>query len=156
MKRRHFIKAASALSTPLLIGGVPVGLAKPLGISGFLNGNSDRILVLIQLNGGNDGLNTVMQLNNYDVLANLRSNIFIPQNQLLPISNEHAFHPAMTGIRDLYNDGLVQIVQNVAYPNQNRSHFRSTDIWTTASDSDETLDTGWMGQVYDRCFSRLS
>ncbi len=152
MKRRNFLKSASAVSAPFLLGGIPIGIAKPLGLSSFLNGNSDRKLVLIQLNGGNDGLNTVMQLSNYDVLANLRSNILIPENQLLNITDEHALHPSMTGIHDMYDQGMVQIVQNVAYPNQNRSHFRSTDIWTTASSSDEFLDTGWLGRYMTGSF----
>jgi uncharacterized protein (DUF1501 family) len=129
-----------------MIGGIPISVAKPLRFANFLNGDSDRILVLIQLNGGNDGLNTVMQLDNYDALANLRSNILIPANQLLNLSNTHALHPSMTGIRDLYDQGMVNIVQNVGYANQNRSHFRSTDIWSTGSDYDEFLDTGWVGR----------
>jgi len=153
MKRRNFLKSASALSAPFLLGGVPVGIAKPLGFSSFLNGDPDRKLVIIQLTGGNDGLNTVMQLNNYDTLANLRSNILIPENQLLQVTDEHAFHPSMNGIRDLYDQGAVHIIQNVAYPNQNRSHFRSTDIWSTASDADEFLDTGWVGRYMEDKFT---
>lgn len=129
-----------------MIGGIPVGLARPLGMSSMINGESDRILVLIQLNGGNDGLNTVMQLDNYDVLDNLRSNIQIPENKLLKLSDKNALHPSMTGVRSLYDEGMVRIIQNVGYADQNRSHFRSTDIWHTASDSDEMIDTGWLGR----------
>ena len=152
MKRRNFLKSLSAYSAPFMIGGVPIGVAKPMGIANFLNGNTDRILVLIQLNGGNDGLNTVLQLDNYDVLAGLRGNILIPESQGLGLTDTHALHPAMTGIRDLYDQGMVKIVQNVGYPDQNRSHFRSTDIWTTASASDEFLDTGWLGRHLQTAF----
>ncbi len=149
MKRRNFLKSISAYSAPFMIGGIPINVAKPLGLSNFINGDSDKILVLIQLNGGNDGLNTILQLDNYDALANHRSNILIPQGDGLQITDKHAFHPTMTGIRNLYDQGMVKIVQNVGYPDQNRSHFRSTDIWNTASAADEFLDSGWLGRYLE-------
>ena len=148
MKRRNFLKSLSAYSAPFMIGGIPISAAKPLGFSNFLNGDSDHILVLIQLTGGNDGLNTVLQLDNYDALANHRANILIPESDGLSLTGTDtvALHPSMVGIRDLYDRGMVNIVQNVAYANQNRSHFRSTDIWTSASESEEFVDTGWLGR----------
>lgn len=146
MKRRNFIKSVTAASAPFMLGGIPIGLARPMGLTNFINGDSDHILVLIRLDGGNDGLNTVIQKRNYDVLANLRSDIIIPESDYLSLDDNYALHPSMTGIRNLYDEGRVKIIQNVAYPNQNRSHFRSADIWTTASDAEEVLSTGWLGR----------
>jgi uncharacterized protein (DUF1501 family) len=146
MKRRNFLKNISLASVPVMIGSTPLTALNPKHFASFLNGNSDRILILIQLNGGNDGLNTVVPLDQYDNLAQLRSNIILPESSLLPITTDHALHPSMTGIKELYDSGLVGIVQNVGYPDQNRSHFRSTDIWMSGSDSATVLDTGWMGR----------
>lgn len=109
---------------------------------------NDRVLVLIQLNGGNDGINTLIPLDQYDNLANLRSNVLIPQNNVLSLNGTitNGLHPVMTHFRNMYNDGLVSVVQNVGYPNQDYSHFRSTDIWISASDSDQLIETGWAGR----------
>ncbi len=108
----------------------------------------DRVLVLIELNGGNDGLNTFIPLDQYDNLAANRANVLIQENQILNLNGTltNGLHPAMTGFRNMYNDGLVSVVQNVGYPNQDYSHFRSLDIWKSASDSDQYLETGWAGR----------
>lgn len=107
------------------------------------------MLVLIQLNGGNDGLNTIIPLDKYDILGNVRSNIIIPENQLLNVDQNMAFHPVMDGIRAVYDDAKMTIIQDVAYPNQNRSHFRSTDIWNTGSPAEEFWTTGWLGRYFE-------
>lgn len=108
----------------------------------------DRVLVLIQLVGGNDGLNTFIPLDQFDNLAINRANILLNENQILGLNGtvKNGFHPVMTDMRNLYNDGLMSIVQNVGYPNQDYSHFRSTDIWMSASDSDQIIETGWIGR----------
>ena len=110
--------------------------------------NTDRILVIIYLNGGNDGLNTVVPLEFYSSYHDLRSNIAIPENKVLSLSGnaETGLHPAMTGMRDLYNQGKLSIIHSVSYPNPNQSHVRSTDIWMTAVDSDQYAKTGWAGR----------
>ncbi len=152
MKRRSFIKAGSALSLPFFLNGIPIrSMAMPSAFAG-MNGDTDRILILIQLNGGNDGLNTLIPLDAYDNLANLRSNIILPENSLIPITGDNALHPNMTGIADLFNNAKLNIVQSVGYPNQNRSHFRSTDIWSTGSSADEYLSTGWIGRYLENRF----
>lgn len=106
------------------------------------------ILVLVQLAGGNDGLNTVIPFEDADYYR-LRPTLGIPKDQVLPISDTLGLHPSMTAMRGLFKDGKLAVVQNVGYPNPNRSHFRSTEIWETASASDEFASTGWVGRFLD-------
>jgi uncharacterized protein (DUF1501 family) len=146
MKRRDFLKASGSFSLPVLIGGINVRAIAASPLFTFMNSDNDKILVLIQLNGGNDGLNTIIPMESYDNLANVRQNLIIPESSLLTIENNNALHPAMTRIKDMFDNAKVGIVQGVAYPNQNRSHFRSTDIWVTGSDANEYLTTGWLGR----------
>ena len=103
---------------------------------------------MIKLGGGNDGLNTVVPLDQYSTLYNVRPQVVLPESSLLSLNgaDEVALHPAMTGLRNLYNEGKMSVVQSVGYANQNYSHFRSTDIWMTGSDEDQTLNTGWAGR----------
>ncbi len=107
---------------------------------------TDRVLVLIQLNGGNDGLNMVIPIDQYSALSNARSNILAAEASVLKLTAKTGLHSAMTGMADMYAKGKLAVVQNVGYPNQNFSHFRSTDIWLTASDYNQTLSTGWVGR----------
>lgn len=152
MKRRSFLQKSSLLSAPLLLGGVPVSAISDRSFLSLLNGDSDRVLVLIQLNGGNDGLATIIPRDQQNNLAAVRSNILIPEDQFLNISDTVALHPALGGLEEVFNDGKANIIQSVGYPNQNRSHFRSLDIWHTASAANEFLDTGWLGRYLDSQF----
>lgn len=151
MQRRDFLKNISIASLPAFLGGFSVKAfgANPM-LSAFTAANveTDHVLVLIQLNGGNDGLNTVIPLDQYAALANARTNILIPDTQVLALtgSSTTGLHPAMTGMRDLYDAGKLNIVQSVGYPNQDFSHFRSTDIWLSGSDANQVIDTGWLGR----------
>lgn len=150
MKRRQFIKAAgTAVSVPLLLNGMRVSAMPRSFLSRIVNPESDRVLVLIQLNGGNDGLNMVVPMDQYDNLANVRGNILLPESSILSIEDTVGLHPVMTGIRGLYDDGKMGIVQSVGYPNQNRSHFRSSDIWTSGSPAEEVWTTGWLGRYFE-------
>ena len=106
------------------------------------------ILVLVQLAGGNDGLNTVVPFEDEDYFR-LRPNLGIPKNEVLRIGDTLGLHPACTELHRLFQDGQLAVVQNVGYPNPNRSHFRSTEIWETASESGEFLPTGWLGRFMD-------
>ncbi len=114
-----------------------------------ISDENDKVLVLIQLNGGNDGLATITPLDQYDKLANARGNILIPQSSLLDAGSNNAFHPSMTGVKSVFDDGRMAVVQSVGYPNQNRSHFRSTDIWTSGSPANEAWTTGWLGRKFE-------
>lgn len=150
MKRRQFLhNTGTALSIPVLLNGMPLSA---IGRSQFFpsfNDETDKVLVLVQLNGGNDGLSTVIPRDQYSELFKARSNVLIPENAIVPITDEVGFHPVMTGLRSLYDKGQLGIVQSVGYANQNRSHFRSSDIWFSGSPADEFWTTGWLGRYLD-------
>lgn len=150
LNRRDFIKLSSIASAalPIALSGFPIFANKKPTAYNFIEDN-ENILVLIQLQGGNDGLNTVFNLEQYDNLQSVRSNIIIPESELLNIDTVTAFHPSMAGMQQLYTEENLAIIQNVGYPNQNRSHFRSTDIWNSASSSEEYISSGWMGRFFD-------
>ena len=106
------------------------------------------MLVLIQLDGGNDGLAMITPLDQYDTLANVRGNIIVPETSLLDAGADNGFHPAMAGLKNQMDEGHLSVVQAVGYPNQNRSHFRSTDIWASGSPAEEQWTTGWLGRYF--------
>ena len=148
--RRHFLSrsATAAAAMPFVVNRMPVGsLTGPL-FNAIGSDPSDRVLVLINLTGGNDGLNSLVPLDQYDNLAVLRPNVVIPQNQLINLDATRALHPSLAGFRTVWDSGQLGIVQDIAYPDQNRSHFRSTDIWNTGSPSSETWTTGWLGRHF--------
>jgi uncharacterized protein (DUF1501 family) len=144
--RREFIKR-SALAT---VGGllIPNFLKAFEQKQQFLQANNDKILVVIQLSGGNDGLNTVVPFRN-DIYYRERPTIAIQPEKVLKLNDEIGLNPAMEKLRELYDEGFLNIINNVGYPNPERSHFRSMDIWQTASDSDQYLQTGWLGRYLD-------
>ncbi|NJL14192.1 MAG: hypothetical protein HC913_15065, partial [Microscillaceae bacterium] len=150
MNRRQFLtRALPAATLPFLVGGLPVYAHTQTALTRLwpkkTNAN-DRVLVLIQLNGGNDGLNTFVPIDQYARLANARPRLLLPENQLHKINPAQGFHPAMATFRQLFQEGKLGIVQDVGYPYPNFSHFRSTDIWTSASDSDQIITSGWVGR----------
>ncbi|MFZ9144932.1 MAG: DUF1501 domain-containing protein, partial [Aquirufa sp.] len=133
----------------LLSGGVGLGISgipgqayaqMPAGLAASVpEGNA---LVIIQLVGGNDGLNTVIPAEN-DIYIAKRPDIAIKKVDALSLKNGMYLHPSMTGIKSLYDQGNVSIIQNVGYANPNRSHFRATDIWNTGSDANVVWEEGW-------------
>lgn len=145
MRRRSFLRSASAAT----IGGFAVrGFGNPFLAPLMDRSAEDRVLVIIQLYGGNDGLNTVIPLDQYSVLSTVRSNVLIPENAVLDLPGLSAtgLHPAMGGMRELWQNGKLNIVQGVGYPDPDFSHFRSTDIWETGANSDQLLASGWTGR----------
>lgn len=149
MKRRKFLQSSSALSLPFFVGGVPFTAVGKNQLFDLVSDENDKVLVLVQLQGGNDGLSSVIPLDQYDNLMSVRSNVVVPRNSVIGITDTIGLHPSMNGMQRLWDDAKLGIVQGVAYPDQNRSHFRSTDIWHTASEPDEFLTTGWMGRYFD-------
>lgn len=150
MKRRKFIQTTgTALSLPVLLNGMPLSSLPKSSAFRSLNDDNDRVLVIVQLTGGNDGLNMIIPVDQYDQLANVRSNIILPPGSLLPVTDTVAFHPSMTGLKSMYENARLCVVQSAGYPNQNRSHFRSTDIWSSGSPAEETWRTGWVGRHFD-------
>ena len=111
-------------------------------------GKDGPILVLIQLAGGNDGLNAVVPYTN-DYYYKARPTIGIPADQVLKLNDTLGLNPAMTGFKSLYDSGHLSVINGVGYPNPNRSHFRATEIWQTASDADKYLTDGWLGRYFD-------
>lgn len=152
MKRRDFLRTAvPAVTLPALIGGFSVkGFAESSSLANMfgLNADTDHVLVIVQLQGGNDGLNMVIPLDIYSSYVNARGNIAIPESKALKLNgnDKTGLHPSMTGLQSMYNDGRLSIIQAVGYPNSSFSHFRATDIWMSASDSDVEVDTGWAGR----------
>ena len=102
------------------------------------------------MDGGNDGLNTVIPLDQMDGITSVRSNIYLPENKVIDLQNHDlGLHTAMTGFKDLFDERRLKIVQNVGYPNPDFSHFRSMDIWQSASNSDEYFTSGWMARFLE-------
>jgi uncharacterized protein (DUF1501 family) len=113
-------------------------------------GKDDTILIVLQLAGGNDGMNMVIPYGD-DAYYKARPVIAIPKNTVIPVSDYVGLNPKLTGLKGLYDQGHLAILQGVGYPNPNRSHFRSTEIWQTASDSDKSEPYGWLGRYFDSC-----
>jgi uncharacterized protein (DUF1501 family) len=125
------------------------GLLQPM-LSAIPN---DHVLVLIFLNGGNDGLNTVVPLDQYSKLATARSNVLLPEASLHKIIDKQiGLHPSLARFKTLYDEQKLQIIQSVGYPQPNFSHFRSTDIWASASDADKFVTSGWIGRFLEKNF----
>lgn len=108
--------------------------------------SNERKMILIQLSGGNDGLNSVIPIEDYDRLQLVRGPIMVPEKKLITVDKETALHPALAGLGNLYREGMIGIALAVGYPNPNRSHFRSMDIVTSGSPSNEIWQTGWLGR----------
>ena len=149
MNRRKFLKqsAFTTAGTMLIPHFLKAYEAQMMGHQGLAASNG-KILVVVQLSGGNDGLNTVVPYRN-DIYYRERPTIAIKPEKVLTLNDEIGLHPAMTPLKALYDEGLVTVINNVGYPNPDRSHFRSMDIWQTASDSDAYWQTGWVGRYLD-------
>ena len=143
MKRRDFLKQSTLASSLFFV---------PNFVKAFENVNKNSLghkkLVIIQLSGGNDGLNSIVPYTN-DIYYRNRPQLSIKKNNLIKATDELGFHQNLAPLKNLYDQGYLSIINNVGYPNPNRSHFRSTDIWQTASDSKEYLSTGWLGRYID-------
>ncbi len=145
MKRREFLKRIPvAASVPLMINGIPLSvLGKGALQQVAATADNDRVLVIIQLHGGNDGLNTLIPIEQYARYYDLRPNIAIANHgkrqdigldSTLAVENQVGLHPDMTGMKTLYDQGKVAVIQGVGYENLNQSHFRSRDIWFMGGD----------------------
>ena len=146
MQRRDFIKKFTLLSTSMgapsfLVESLKAAQSEGLALS---NLESSRILVVIELAGGCDGLNTVVPFSN-DFYYSRRPKLAIPAAQVLPLDSAVGLHPSMTGLKALFDDGKLAVVQGVGYPNPNRSHFRSRDIWHTA-EPEKIGSDGWLAK----------
>ena len=159
MKRRSFIKrTATAGLLPVFINGMSFrsyGNSPLLRLLAAKAAINDKVLVLVQLNGGNDGLNTLIPLDQYTNLTAARANIIISESKVPKLKgfDKTGLHPAMTGMLNLFNnESSLNIIQAVGYPSPNFSHFRATDIWLSASDSNQYISSGWIGRYLDDAY----
>ena len=151
--RRTVLTSALSWTVPTFLSNTFMALqAEAQDAAHPATGKDSTILVILQMAGGNDGLNTVIPHGN-DFYYRARTRINIPAGQVLKLNDELGLHPSLTGFKELYDGGHLGIVQGVGYPNPNRSHFRSTEIWQTASDSEQIEKYGWLGRYFDNACS---
>jgi uncharacterized protein (DUF1501 family) len=145
--RRQFLQTTLGSSTLLSMGlTAPAFLAR--GASAAQSTPGTNVLVVVQLSGGNDGLNTVIPFADEAYEKN-RIVLRVAKSQVLKVDSQVGLHPQMTGFRQLIESGRLAVVQGVGYPNPNRSHFRSMDIWHTARPEVEDKRDGWLGRCLD-------
>jgi uncharacterized protein (DUF1501 family) len=118
----------------------------------IVTGKDSEILVILQMAGGNDGLNTVVPFAN-DYYRKARPRLGVDDADILKINDELGLHKNLSGFKELFDSGNLSIIQGVGYPNPNRSHFRSTEIWQTAVDADRFENSGWLGRYFDNACS---
>ncbi|MBT8262043.1 MAG: DUF1501 domain-containing protein [Bacteroidia bacterium] len=148
--RRSFIQALGLVGGgSIMLGNAAVTASKPSPLSVALaESENDRIMVIIRLKGGNDGLNTIVPVYDYATYANLRPTIRHQQNDLVNLDADFAIPNYMSGLETMWGEGQMKVVHGVGYPQQNLSHFRSSDIWASAADT-VVEPTGWWGRYYE-------
>ena len=155
--RREFMRtsmlgAAASLSLPVFLQKTFFTLDAMAADSAVqtATGKDSTILVVLQLAGGNDGMNMVVPYAD-DAYYRARPVIGMKRDTVLKINDYMGLNPRLTGLKGLYDEGHLSLLQGVGYPNPNRSHFRSTEIWQTASDADKAEPYGWLGRYFDSC-----
>lgn len=143
IKRKAFLQSGALATASLMLPQFLKAFERPMSVP-----RGNKVVVVIQLSGGNDGLNTVIPIAN-DIYYRARPTLGLRGAQSLKLSDDVALHPALEGFRALYDQGALAILNNVGYPNPDRSHFRSMDIWHTASSSREYWNDGWLGRYLD-------
>jgi uncharacterized protein (DUF1501 family) len=143
INRRRFLQTGSLATASLLVPGFLKAFERPRLVP-----PGNKVLVVLQLSGGNDGLNTVIPIRN-DIYYKERSRLGISREQAIRLNDDTGIHPALIAFADIFNQGHLGILHGAGYPNPDRSHFRSMDIWQTASSSREYINTGWIGRWLD-------
>ena len=141
IKRREFLKVGSLATASMLLPNFLKAMTLPNALE-----REQKVLVILQLSGGNDGLNTIIPRRN-DIYFRERRTIAV--ENALPLTDEAGINPALGFFKELFDNGELAVLNNVGYPNPDKSHFRSMDIWQSASRSDEYLETGWLGRYLD-------
>ncbi len=153
--RRNFLRNLGILGTSgFLLNKLPVNslaMSSPL-TAALADGNEDRVLVLIRLKGGNDGLNTFIPVHDFGTYQSLRPDIYIPRSETVDLTSTLSLHPRLAPLSNFWNEGQMRVVQNVGYPDQSLSHFRSSDIWATTSDADEIVGSGVLGRYLNNIY----
>ncbi len=143
IKRKEFLQVGSLATASFMLPKFLKAFEKPMMVP-----PGNKVVVVIQFSGGNDGLNTVIPVRN-DIYYKARPGIGIAKDKALIVSDETGLNPALEAFKGLYDDGSLAIMNSVGYPNPDRSHFRSMDIWHSASASNEYINTGWVGRYLD-------
>jgi uncharacterized protein (DUF1501 family) len=143
IKRRQFIQVGSLATASLMLPKFLKAFEKPRMVPA-----GNKVVVVVQFSGGNDGLNTVVPITN-DIYFKSRPKIGITKDKAVVLTDEVGLNPALECFKGLYDDGSLGIMNSVGYPNPDRSHFRSMDIWQSASDSKDFVNTGWIGRYLD-------
>ncbi|MEP6711982.1 MAG: DUF1501 domain-containing protein [Ferruginibacter sp.] len=143
IKRREFLQVGSLATASMMLPKFLKAFEKPMMVPA-----GNKVVVVIQFSGGNDGLNTVIPITN-DIYYRSRPKIGITKDKAVILSTETGLNPALESFKGLYDEGALAIMNNVGYPNPDRSHFRSMDIWQSASDSKDYVNTGWIGRYLD-------
>ena len=143
IKRKQFLQVGSLATASFMLPKFLKAFEKPMMVPA-----GNKVVVVIQFSGGNDGLNTVIPIQN-DIYYRERPRLGIAKQQAVQLTDEVGLHPALVAFKDLYAEGSLGILNNVGYPNPDRSHFRSMDIWQTASSSSDYINTGWIGRYLD-------
>jgi len=143
IKRKEFLQIGSLATASLMMPKFLKAFERPHTVPA-----GNKVVVVIQFSGGNDGLNTVIPVTN-DIYYRERKVIGIAKDKALGLDAETGLHPSLEAFKGLYDDGSLAIMNSVGYPNPDRSHFRSMDIWQSASSSSEYINTGWIGRYLD-------
>jgi uncharacterized protein (DUF1501 family) len=149
--RRSIFFLATSCSAPFFLTRTVLALDSAranAGTASLPGMSDDRILIVVQMGGGNDGLNTVVPYA-MDEYYRVRNTIGISKDKVLKLNDTIALHPNLAKLKGLYDDGRMAIVQAVGYPNPDRSHFRSMEIWHTADPQSKTVAYGWLGRYLD-------
>lgn len=143
IKRKEFLQIGSLASASLMMPKFLKAFEKKQIVP-----TGNKVMVVLQFSGGNDGLNTVIPIRN-DIYYQSRPKLGIQKQDALQITDEAGLNPALTYFKELFDEGSLAIMNNVGYPNPDRSHFRSMDIWQSASESNQYISTGWLGRYLD-------
>lgn len=143
IKRKEFLQVGSLATASFMLPKFLKAFEKPMMVP-----PGNKVVVVIQFSGGNDGLNTVIPVRN-DIYYRERPRLGIARDKALSLTDDAGLNPALEAFKGLYDDGSLAIMNSVGYPNPDRSHFRSMDIWHSASESNEYLYTGWLGRYLD-------
>jgi len=143
IKRKEFLQVGSLASASLMMPKFLKAFEKKTLVP-----PGNKVLVVLQFSGGNDGLNTVIPVRN-DIYYKSRPRLGIEKDKALQLTDEAGLNPALPFFKDLFDEGNLGIMNGVGYPNPDRSHFRSMDIWQSASNSNEYVNTGWLGRYLD-------
>ncbi|GAA4320357.1 DUF1501 domain-containing protein [Flaviaesturariibacter amylovorans] len=142
-KRREFLQVGSLATASLFLPKFLKAFEAPAFVP-----PGNKVLVVLQLGGGNDGLNTVVPVRN-DIYYRSRPKLALAREKTIALTDEAGLHPALPSFADAYHNGNMVLLNGVGYPNPERSHFRSMDIWHSGSHSHQYINTGWVGRYLD-------